>query len=76
MDIERVEKGFGSWGPAANFMDPQERMALQEKAKAWADHQRKLLGMPGRESPREFMGRNRAVRGLGNRDRMRYLSGR
>ncbi len=72
MDIARTEKGFGSWGHAANFMDPQERMALQEKAKKWAQYQRELLGTDT-EGADEYRGRRRAEHGLKGRDRMRYL---
>ena len=72
LDIARVEGGFGSWGHAANFMDPQERMALQEKAKSWGQHQRKLLGM-NTEDAGDFRGRRQAERGMQGRDRMRYL---
>jgi hypothetical protein len=75
MDIMRVEKGFGSWGPASTFMDPQERMALQEKSERWAKHQRELLGM-NTEGADEFRSRRTAERGLSGRDRMRYIMGR
>lgn len=72
MDIARVEQGYGSWGHAANFMDSQERMALQEKAKKWGQYQRELHGTDT-ESPRDFRGRRSAERGLSGRDRMRYM---
>ena len=72
MDIARVERGFGSWGHAANFMDPQERMALQEKAKRWGQYARERIGID-RESPGDFRQRRRAERSLSGRDRMRYL---
>jgi hypothetical protein len=75
MDIMRVEKGFGSWGPASTFMDPQERMALEEKSERWAKHQRELLGM-NTEGADEFRSRREAERGLTGRDRMRYIMGR
>lgn len=75
MDITRTEKGFGSWGPAATFMDPQERMALQEKAERWAKHSRERLGM-NTEGADEFRSRREAERGLSGRDRMRYIMGR
>ena len=71
-DINMVEQGLGSWGHAANFMDSHERMALEQKAKAWAEHQRKLLGI-NTESPDDFRARNRASGGRSGRDRMRYL---
>ena len=72
MDIARVEQGFGSWGHAANFMDPQERMELQEKAKKWGEYQRKLLGIDT-EGADEYRGRRQAERGLRGRDRTRYM---
>lgn len=75
MDIDRVQKGLGSWGHAATFMDSQERKALQEKADRWAKHQRELLGI-NTEGADEFRSRREAERGLSGRERMRYIMGR
>lgn len=72
MDITRAEKGFGSWGHAANFMDPQERQALEAKAKKWGQYQRELLGTDT-EGADEYRGRRRAEHGMRGRDRMRYM---
>jgi len=74
--INFVEQGFGSWGPASNFMNSQELQALREKAKEWAEYQRGLLGLPQRVDRKEFMAGNRAKRGMSGRERMRYMGGR